>query len=534
MNPVGVLISQSHQRAIRMALFAVTLLAMLALAAVTIATQVTAGLRGAADGGLAHYTELRASVISAFEMLQRDVTAPACTEQFHDQLRKVAYLPDGLNEFIYADDDKPICSTNVAHFDRPIAFGPPDVAADNPFRAALWIDRDLDFVGLAGLTGILAQQGHFVIVVPAQNPTATLPRWMSSEVILKLPDGRWWHRSGDSALYQRHLDGGGGPWPLNGDAFRHLACDPVGVHCVIVEATLGNLFAFGPLTVLAVLLVCAIGATWLSARLYDLLHRFVAFEARFLRHFDARSICCAYQPILNLRSGAIVGVEALARWQDIDGRLVDPGHFLPIVEKRNLTRELTRLVVARAAEDLKDIARPGQRLQVNINLAPRDLEETALADLFAPLLAEPQRFAVVVEIVETEAFDAAAAQRAIDSLRRQGVAVYLDDFGVGFSSIHTLAGLSVDGVKLDRAFAQAADGSLLGQMLPNALALLQWPGRVVVVEGVETEERMRMLRATGHVDEVQGYLISRPLQPAALRDFLARSDRDRATPRLVA
>lgn len=535
-NLIRVLISQSYQRAIRLALFVGIFVVMLGLAAWAIGTQVIGNLRHEAEAQLAHYTTLRANISAAFEVLNRDVAATPCGQLFHQQLRKVAYLPDGLNEFMYFEDGAVLCSTNFQRFAQPISLGPPDIDDDNPFRAALWIDRSLDFVGLPGLTGTLARQGHFVVVVPPQSADGPLPRWMDSEVVLRLADGRWWHREGNPSLYEHHLaDGGGeGIWPLHGDAFHVVACDLVGVHCVIAEASLTNLFAFGPLTVLVVLVVCAVAATWLASVVHALLRRYVAFEARFLRHFSPQSIHCHYQPILCLKTGRIIGVEALARWRDIDGQLVAPDRFLPVVEDRHLTGELTRYVVGRAASDLAGVSLPGRRLQVNINVVPSDLRAEAPTELFAPLLADPDRIALVVEIVETEAFDAKAAQLIVDGLRRAGIGVYLDDFGVGFSSIHTLAGLRVDGVKLDRAFAQAPEGSLLRQMLPNALSLLQHPGRVIVVEGVESEDRLAMLRATGHVDQVQGYLISRPLAPSALKEYLANHVSDLRMPRLVA
>ena len=98
---------------------------------------------------------------------------------------------------------------------------------------------------------------------------------------------------------------------------------------------------------------------------------------------------------------------------------------------------------------------------------------------------------------------------------------YIDDFGTGYSNIANLAVLSVDGVKLDRAFAMAPDDSLMAGLLSNIIDMIHDSGRRIVIEGVETAERMQMISASGMVDYAQGYFISRPLEIGQLTKFLA-------------
>ena len=90
-----------------------------------------------------------------------------------------------------------------------------------------------------------------------------------------------------------------------------------------------------------------------------------AFEARFLRHFDAKSIICTYQPILSLDNDSIHGCEVLVRWRDVDGSVVFPDQFLPIIERRGLTRALTRYVIDKAWAELSERVPAGRRLQIN-------------------------------------------------------------------------------------------------------------------------------------------------------------------------
>lgn len=535
-NLVGLLISSRHQRSIRAALFVLVLGASLAIGLATALTQVHEGMKAQVGLSLAPYARLRDNVDAAFEAMQREVTATPCGELFNQQLRRVAYLPDGLNEFLYAPGGVVQCTANLGRLAVPHALGPPDhspLAEAAPSGIRFWIDRDLGFLALAGLTGSLVQVGDFAVVVPPQPLLATAPPWMSTEVVLVGAQGRWWHRGGATGIYAGHIaDGQGeGLVPLHGAALHHVGCDVVGLYCVIAEVTLAGLLAHGALVILGMLLASAILAAWLSRQLHRLLRRFWAFEARFLRHFDAASVVCHYQPILDLRTDRVTACEVLVRWRDVDDRIVMPDQFLPVVEARGLTMDLTRYLVARARADL-DRLPPGIALQVNFNVFPRDLDADRLIPLFAPLLGD--RFRVVIEIVETDTLDIAAAGRHIERLRAAGIGTYLDDFGSGFSNINHLGALPLDGVKLDRQFAMASDASLTGQLLVNALAMIHDSGRVTVVEGVETAGRLAMLRATGMVDFIQGYLVSRPLDIERFAGFLAETDLAGGNRRLAA
>lgn len=157
---------------------------------------------------------------------------------------------------------------------------------------------------------------------------------------------------------------------------------------------------------------------------------------------------------------------------------------------------------------------------MNFNIFPCDLDSISLARIFSGFTSQPDRFDVVLEIIESDEIPP-NAQREIEALRRLGIKTYIDDFGTGYSNMQNLAALSVDGVKLDRAFAMAPDNSVMARMLRHAVEMIEATGRVMVVEGVETAERLALLRGMqARVDFVQGYFISRPLDIAAFVAFM--------------
>lgn len=529
---ISVFISASHRNAIALLLWA----AMLVL---TFGTAGWSALQLAGESMLTHaavpleqFVRLRQSVSATFEALAAEVVAEPCSNGFHEQLRKIAYRPDGLSEFLYAPGDAIQCSID-RDFAVPVVLGPPDLERARPAAASMWFDQDLTFLGLAGLKGsIIIRGGGLGMIVPDQEVETPMAEWMSQEVVLAPPGGRSWHRGGTPGLYEEAVAAEASWLPIYNGAIHRRSCDPAGYHCVAMRASIADIARSHPATVLFIGAVCAALAAWLASMLAALLRRYWAFEARFRRHFSAESVLCNYQPIMHLESGAITGCEVLVRWRDVDGSIVFPDQFLDIVERHGLTMQLTRYVVERARKDLAAAVPAGQHFQINFNIFPCDLEAAALLEVLAAFDDTAGRFELAVEIVESTALDLEAAQREVALLQRAGIGTYLDDFGTGHSNIHHLAALSLDGVKLDRSFAMAPDESLMGQMLGNAIHMIHVSGRPIVIEGVETEERLAMLRATGQVDYVQGYLISRPLDAERLSGFLARRTMER--PRLVA
>ena len=163
---------------------------------------------------------------------------------------------------------------------------------------------------------------------------------------------------------------------------------------------------------------------------------------------------------------------------------------------------------------------PKHRLQINFNIFPRDLDSAVLLEMFSSFTAAHEPFDVAVEIIETDTICMEDAQREIQALSLAGIKTYIDDFGSGYSSIHRVAALSVEGVKLDRTFAMAPNDSMMARMIVHALEIVKTSGRTIVVEGVESLDRLELLRHTKQVDYVQGYLISKPLPIDAFAQFL--------------
>ena len=238
-----------------------------------------------------------------------------------------------------------------------------------------------------------------------------------------------------------------------------------------------------------------------------------------LRHaIEAGKLEVYYQPIVSSTAGEIVGLEALVRWTDPDRGSVSPALFIPVAEETGLIQDIGRFVINRAAADLHRW--PG--LHMSINVSPVQLRDPGFADEIRQIITasghEPSRFHL--ELTEGILVNnPTIAERKLKKLKEFGFVLALDDFGTGFSSIGYLSRFPFDVLKIDRSFVCDIGASAEANTLMQSLVSLGEALHLkVVVEGIEKEEQMRLLRLM-RCDMAQGYLFSRPV-PAAEIDAL--------------
>lgn len=465
---------------------------------------------------LAHLTEMHDFAVSALRSLRQDANAPPCSEAFLRQMQVVAFRPDGLNVFFYAPDGIPKCGTNQPSYRAPAALGPPDLhgADDEP---QLWISRDLQPVGMAGEHGTIAMLGPFGVVIPKYSLIFAGPEAKNSQVVVRSHDGRIWHLAGRSGLYDRLTS----TTERLGIAPTVVAasCGPRQIYCIASEASFASEAERRWPTLVVFTLLGAL-FSWLCALvIVQRLTRYWSFEARFARNLNERSIVLVYQPIIELSTGRVSGCEVLARWRDIDGSIVSPVRFIGHIRRLGRTFEFTQIIAARAYEEVMQKV-PTAALRISFNIFACDFNTSSLLSIFDKLNHAPN-IQVAMELVEDEDIDYEKAKVTIRELRKRDIKTYIDDFCTGYSSIERVATLGADGVKLDRSFAMSSPDSVLGRMFEQVLHLVQASGNTVIVEGVETQSRLELLRQTGRVQYVQGYLISPPIEISEFAAFLA-------------
>jgi len=247
-------------------------------------------------------------------------------------------------------------------------------------------------------------------------------------------------------------------------------------------------------------------------------------ETDLRRAVGAGEFHLVYQPVVDLSTGCLTGVEALVRWDHPQRGQVSPGEFIPVAERTGLIVPLGRWVVEEACRQARRWEDAGLDLHVAVNLSPIQFGDAGLVDDLRSIIrrhgVDPGR--LVLEITENVFLDNAA--HAVDTMRAigdLGVALALDDFGQGYSSLSYLKMLPLQLVKIDRAFVDGLPRSSADQAIVRAVvSLASELGMAVLAEGVETLDQLAHVRRLG-CGSVQGFLFSRPVLPAEIEVLAA-------------
>jgi diguanylate cyclase (GGDEF)-like protein/PAS domain S-box-containing protein len=230
-----------------------------------------------------------------------------------------------------------------------------------------------------------------------------------------------------------------------------------------------------------------------------------------------------YQPFIGLSDGRMTGAEALLRWDHPELGVVAPLRFVPIAEQSGLIVEIGAWVLDEACAQAMRWDAP---LEIAVNVSPRQLADDTFADTVAGVLMRTGLPAgrLCLEVTESAVIaDLETATRSLERLRRLGVRLAIDDFGVGYASLSQLKSLPpVDVLKIDRSFVEGVLGDGEDRAIVDAvIQLARSLGLETVAEGVESEEQAEALRAMFCVTG-QGYHFARPVSPEAIAELLAR------------
>jgi EAL domain-containing protein (putative c-di-GMP-specific phosphodiesterase class I)/integral membrane sensor domain MASE1 len=229
-----------------------------------------------------------------------------------------------------------------------------------------------------------------------------------------------------------------------------------------------------------------------------------------------------YQPVVDVDSRRLVGLEALMRWRSPRHGMVDPAQFIPVLEETGLILEAGRWALGRAARDQTAWAVAGlEPPRIAVNVSTVELRQPDFAESVSAALNG--RYSIDFEITESRIMeDVEANIEKLRRLRALGVGIAIDDFGTGYSSLAYLAKLPVRTLKIDRLFiARMLEDDDAMTLVQTIISLAQSRRLLTVAEGVESEEQADVLGLL-RCDRMQGYLVSEPLPPEEIAALLAR------------
>jgi EAL domain-containing protein (putative c-di-GMP-specific phosphodiesterase class I) len=239
-------------------------------------------------------------------------------------------------------------------------------------------------------------------------------------------------------------------------------------------------------------------------------------EQEVLDGIEAGAISMFYQPKVDTKTLALVGVEALLRWQTPEGQLIGPGAIIPVAERTGIIHQLTLAIFEASMIQLGGWLREGHNLSMSCNFSIPDLMQPNIVeslDAVLQLAAVPAE-KVTLEITESRLpEDISKVMSSLTRLRLKGFEISIDDFGTGFSSMEQLRRFPFTELKIDQAFVTgAADKPAALAILQSSIDLARRLNIRSVAEGIETEEDLSLCRRLG-VDLAQGYYLSKPMAP---------------------
>lgn len=241
--------------------------------------------------------------------------------------------------------------------------------------------------------------------------------------------------------------------------------------------------------------------------------------------FDNNEFCFYLQPKCNAETGAIVGAEALVRWNHPEYGLVSPGEFIPLLERESMVTRFDLFIWRSVCEMLSRWDGEGRNLvPVSVNVSMTDIEAIDVARVLGDLL---DRFSIDARLLQVEITESAIAhnmdvvEETIRDLHARGIAVLMDDFGSAYSSLNMLKDINVDAIKLDMKFVDLnADNAAKGLKIIESVIDMAYQLRLLIIaEGAQTAEQVSKLRELGCM-YIQGYYFYRPLTVEKMEDLL--------------
>jgi diguanylate cyclase (GGDEF)-like protein len=253
----------------------------------------------------------------------------------------------------------------------------------------------------------------------------------------------------------------------------------------------------------------------------------LSLESALRRALERSQFSLNYQPKVDMQTGQITGLEALLRWSHPDLGNVSPAQFIPLAEETGLIVPIGRWVLKEACAQAMAWQRRGLLpISMAVNLSPRQFADEYLLEDVDEALAASGMSPVLLQLEVTESMmmrNVGRALKVLDAIQSRGIRLAIDDFGTGYSSMSLMKHFPIDTIKIDRSFVRDLSHDTEDQAIAQAIISMgKALGMTVVAEGVENAEQESFLRSHG-CDEMQGYLISKPLPPRQMAELLRPS-----------
>ncbi|WP_263359141.1 EAL domain-containing protein [Acidicapsa ligni] len=452
---------------------------------------------------------------------------PFCSDEDISRLRTLVFNGHLVKDIGRVRDGYIYCTSMRGRISPPIKKSKPAIVT--PSGRSIWLNTPI--LGTSGMTADITESGEADFVAsreafehlqePPMIYTTTLTNRATNQVLrtagapLKISDAE--------ILEEKEV--------LKGNTFYVARCSRQLAPCMVTGITLQDAWSLNSSTIKGFVFIGALAGLAVSFTLL-LQPSKRSLSTQLQRALRLNLLSVVYQPIVDVRTGQVLGAEALARWTNEDGQYVRPDVFIAAAEELGFIEKLTRVILRLVVSELGELLRSDPDFHINVNIAAADLADPHFVPMLEKLLRKhkiPAR-SISLELTERSTANRKLAISSISKLRELGHEFYIDDFGTGYSSLAYLNELAVDAIKIDRVFTDAiGTDSLTAAIVPQILAMAETLHLKVVVEGVERAEQSNYFAALDQKILAQGWHFGEPVPANDLLTLLASKAADKQT-----
>ena len=448
--------------------------------------------------------------------------APPCSAADINHLRSLLWNYQLIKDIGRVNNDALTCSVLWGRLDSPLSLRQEGEQAKHIAGAA--------FLQLPVANGVeataLRRRDLIIFLSPfafrrfeSEPETA----WFSALAVNKSGDERYFTVGRNTEELQQAING-----KSRWDYIVRKRCSPQFDLCAVAGARATGFFNESAVIIGFVFFIALLTGTLVSLCWHFWRSKKTSLPARLQRALAQEKLRVVYQPICEIQSARLTGVEALLRWDDDDMGAISPEVFIPLAEEAGIMPQITRYVTTKALAEMQALM---QRYPFTLSI------NVSLADLFSvdylPFLIEQTRQhsltpgRVILEITERQGANLESMSSAITRFKQAGFVIALDDFGTGYSNISWLSQLPVDEIKIDKSISDSiSTHSLNKTLLINLMLLLKSMSQKVVFEGLEETSQITYLRTHFPQSYGQGWWYSRPLDAPSLLRFIETQNKN--------
>jgi sensor c-di-GMP phosphodiesterase-like protein len=481
--------------------------------------------------GLIQYAEAYNSEINSTLDEVNNSPYPFCSDEDISRLRDLVFHGHLVKEIGRVRDNLLYCTSVYGRLEHPIPETKPSIVMRS--GRAVWLNSPL--ITVPGMYGDITQSGEadFIAAQGAFDHLREAPMTYTTTLTNRATNNVL--RTAGDPLKLTNAEIFEEKEIIRGNTLYLARCSAHFAPCMVVGIALRDAWQINSSSIIGFVVIGCLTGVTLGLTLLLISHR-RSLAAQLRRALNRNLLTVVYQPIVDVKTGRIIGAEALARWTDEDGQYVRPDVFIAAAEELGFIGKLTRVVLRIIVGELADFLRANPEFHVNVNIAAADLADPQFLPMLEKLLRKHgiASKSIGLELTERSTADHHLAISAIGKLRERGHEFYIDDFGTGYSSLSYLNELAVDAIKIDRAFTDAiGTGSLTAVIVPQILAMADTLHVKVVVEGVERAEQSEYFAGLEQPILAQGWHFGEPISADELLQLIKSKGTDNIRGRVI-